>query len=180
MGIQPVILCGGSGTRLWPLSRQSFPKQFVPLIGGKSLLQLTLERVAGFASGGAGVICVGSEEHRFMISEAMEAADIESIKEPMLKSFRQFADEQGEDRLALAALTRARDGEFTREQLSTVEVPTLVIAGAYDELAGNAENLAKAFPDGRAVTIPGCDHFSAIPHVLYKATVFDFLDGTLP
>ena len=44
--VQPVILCGGSGTRLWPLSRKSFPKQFVPLIGDKSLLQLTLERVA--------------------------------------------------------------------------------------------------------------------------------------
>ena len=44
--ITPVILCGGSGTRLWPLSRKSFPKQFVPLIDNKSLLQLTLERVA--------------------------------------------------------------------------------------------------------------------------------------
>eukprot|EP01041_Mallomonas_annulata_P029925 gene29926-biopygen22457 len=36
MSITPVILCGGSGTRLWPLSRQSFPKQFVPLVGDKS------------------------------------------------------------------------------------------------------------------------------------------------
>ena len=44
--VTPVILCGGSGTRLWPLSRNNFPKPFVPLIGGKSLLQLTLERVA--------------------------------------------------------------------------------------------------------------------------------------
>ncbi len=44
--ITPVVLCGGSGTRLWPLSRKSFPKQFVPLIGNKSLLQLTLERVS--------------------------------------------------------------------------------------------------------------------------------------
>jgi mannose-1-phosphate guanylyltransferase/mannose-6-phosphate isomerase len=43
MKITPVVLCGGSGTRLWPLSRKSFPKQFVPLIGSKSLLQLTLE-----------------------------------------------------------------------------------------------------------------------------------------
>ena len=43
--ITPVVLCGGSGTRLWPLSRKLFPKQFVPLIDGKSLLQLTLERV---------------------------------------------------------------------------------------------------------------------------------------
>ena len=43
--IIPVILCGGSGTRLWPLSRKSFPKQFVPLIDGKSLLQLTLKPI---------------------------------------------------------------------------------------------------------------------------------------
>jgi len=61
-----------------------------------------------------------------------------------------------------------------------LKVPVLVGAGANDELAGDPEDLAKVFPDGRAVTIPGCDHFSAIPHALYKATVFDFLDGTLP
>ncbi len=113
------------------------------------------------------------------MAEAMEATDPESIKEPMLKSFRQFADEQGEDRLALAALTRNRDPQLTREELGKLEVPVLVVAGARDELAGDAEALAKVFPDGRAVTLPGCDHFSAIPHALYKATVFDFLDGTL-
>jgi mannose-1-phosphate guanylyltransferase / mannose-6-phosphate isomerase len=71
--IQPVILCGGAGTRLWPLSRQAFPKQFVPLIGGKSLLQLTLERVVSLASP-EGIVCVGAEEHRFLLSDAMEAA----------------------------------------------------------------------------------------------------------
>jgi mannose-1-phosphate guanylyltransferase/mannose-6-phosphate isomerase len=88
VGIQPVILCGGSGTRLWPLSRKSFPKQFVPLIGGKSLLQLTLERVVGLSSAGAGAICVGSEEHRFLISEAMEAAGIQGkvILEPVARN----------------------------------------------------------------------------------------------
>lgn len=79
MGIQPVILCGGSGTRLWPLSRKAFPKQFVALVDGKSLLQLTLERVAGLNDSlgdGGGVLCVGSEEHRFLIAEAMEAAGV--------------------------------------------------------------------------------------------------------
>ena len=79
MGIQPVILCGGSGTRLWPLSRKSYPKQFVPLVGGKSLLHLTLERVVGLTNKGdknAQVICVGSEDHRFLISETMEAAGV--------------------------------------------------------------------------------------------------------
>ena len=57
--ITPVVLCGGSGTRLWPLSRKSFPKQFVPLIGNKSLLQLTLERVFLLSKS---VICVASDE----------------------------------------------------------------------------------------------------------------------
>jgi mannose-1-phosphate guanylyltransferase / mannose-6-phosphate isomerase len=69
--ITPVILCGGSGTRLWPLSRRSFPKQFVPLIGNKSLLHLTLERVARL---NPHVIAVASEDHRFLVTDIMWAA----------------------------------------------------------------------------------------------------------
>ena len=71
--IIPVILCGGSGTRLWPLSRKSFPKQFVPLIGDKSLLQLTLERVKPL---GQSVICVASDEHRFLVDQSMKTAKV--------------------------------------------------------------------------------------------------------
>ena len=80
--IIPVILCGGSGTRLWPLSRKSFPKQFVPLIGHKSLLQLTLERVKPL---GSSVICVASDEHRFLVAESMKAAKVagQVLLEPM-------------------------------------------------------------------------------------------------
>ena len=70
MNITPVILCGGSGTRLWPLSRQSFPKQFVPLLGDKSLLQLTLERLAWCESP---PVCVASEDHRFLVADAIES-----------------------------------------------------------------------------------------------------------
>ncbi len=65
--IKPVILCGGSGTRLWPLSRESFPKQFVPLIEEKSLLQLTLDRVKSLRS----PICVTNEEHRFFVQDLL-------------------------------------------------------------------------------------------------------------
>ena len=71
--ITPVILCGGSGTRLWPLSRKLFPKQFVPLIDGKCLLQLTLERVSLLSHS---VICVASEDHRFLVAEAMQSAKV--------------------------------------------------------------------------------------------------------
>lgn len=71
--ITPVILCGGAGTRLWPLSRKSHPKQFVPLIGDKSLLQTTLNRVALL---GQQVVCISAEEHRFLVVEAMDAAQV--------------------------------------------------------------------------------------------------------
>ncbi|WP_372662895.1 mannose-1-phosphate guanylyltransferase, partial [Hydrogenophaga sp.] len=68
--ITPIILCGGSGTRLWPLSRQSFPKQFVPLVGEKNLLQLTLARLAWCEQA---VVCVAAEEHRFLVADALES-----------------------------------------------------------------------------------------------------------
>lgn len=87
--IQPVILCGGSGTRLWPLSRKSFPKQFVPLVGNKSLLQLTLQRVALLGRhASAQVMCVAAEDHRFLVAETMEAAQVSGaiILEPIARN----------------------------------------------------------------------------------------------
>lgn len=69
--IIPVILCGGSGTRLWPLSRKSFPKQFVFLIDDESLLQLTLERVRDLHGQ---VITVAAEDHRFLVIDALQRA----------------------------------------------------------------------------------------------------------
>lgn len=87
--IYPVILCGGSGTRLWPLSRKAFPKQFIPLLAGKSLLQLTLERVAPLLEGVTdGITCVSSEEHRFLVAEAAAEAGVavRQILEPQPKN----------------------------------------------------------------------------------------------
>jgi mannose-1-phosphate guanylyltransferase / mannose-6-phosphate isomerase len=71
--ITPVVLCGGSGTRLWPLSRKSFPKQFVPLVNGKSLFELTIARLSHLSNQ---LICVTAEEHRFLVSEAAPQAQI--------------------------------------------------------------------------------------------------------
>lgn len=71
--LTPVILCGGSGTRLWPLSRKALPKQFVPLVDDKSLLQLTLERVRLLAPE---ALAVAAEEHRFLVQEAADAAGL--------------------------------------------------------------------------------------------------------
>jgi len=87
--IYPIILCGGSGTRLWSLSRKAFPKQFVSLMGEKSLLQLTLERVAQLTDGNAGRIsCVAAEEHRFLLADVAAYAGLEvhQILEPQPKN----------------------------------------------------------------------------------------------
>ena len=71
--VHPIVLCGGSGTRLWPLSRQSFPKQFTPLIDNKSLLLLTLERLKKI---NPKIMCVGAEEHRFYISQDLDRLNL--------------------------------------------------------------------------------------------------------
>jgi len=113
------------------------------------------------------------------MAKAMLADDPATITDPMLKSFRQFADEQGEDLKALAAVTRVKNMPFRRDAMGELPTPVLVVSGVGDTLAGDPEGLADVFPHGHAVAVPGCDHFSAIPHALTKAAVFDFLDGLL-
>jgi mannose-1-phosphate guanylyltransferase/mannose-6-phosphate isomerase len=66
----PVLLSGGSGTRLWPLSREAYPKQFLPLFGDLSLLQRTWQRLEGLPC--AAPLLVANEEHRFMVAEQMQ------------------------------------------------------------------------------------------------------------
>src|ERR1051326_776385 len=68
--IHPVILSGGSGTRLWPMSRSLFPKQLLALRGERSLLQETAQRVIG-DPGFAAPLIVANEEHRFIIAEQL-------------------------------------------------------------------------------------------------------------
>jgi mannose-1-phosphate guanylyltransferase/mannose-6-phosphate isomerase len=74
--IVPAILCGGSGTRLWPLSRELYPKQFLPLYGEKTLLQETILRMQGLPDLEQPV-CVCGEEHRFMVAEQIRALGLQ-------------------------------------------------------------------------------------------------------
>lgn len=82
--VQPVILCGGSGTRLWPLSREGFPKQFLCLTGDESLFQQAARRLAWLGADKLGVaelavqapIIVTGEEHRFLAAEQLREAGI--------------------------------------------------------------------------------------------------------
>ena len=78
MKIYPVIMCGGSGTRLWPASRPSRPKQFIPLAGNRSLFQDTVLRVAPLADHGGRLVVVGGVTHRPWIVEQLEQVGIEA------------------------------------------------------------------------------------------------------
>ena len=73
--IIPVILAGGSGTRLWPLSRECHPKQLLALVNDKTMLQNTLLRVQGLQGVGAPIV-VCTEEHRFLVAEQVRAMGI--------------------------------------------------------------------------------------------------------
>lgn len=80
----PVIMSGGSGTRLWPLSRQLYPKQLLPLMGASSMLQETVARLDGLDFQSSIIIC--NEEHRFIVAEQLRESNLNNcdiILEPI-------------------------------------------------------------------------------------------------
>ncbi|MEM1160173.1 MAG: mannose-1-phosphate guanylyltransferase/mannose-6-phosphate isomerase [Pseudomonadota bacterium] len=77
--ITPVLLCGGAGTRLWPLSRKSYPKQFADLVGDETLFQASARRLSGDGDGyayGAPLVVTGAD-FRFIVAEQLQAAGID-------------------------------------------------------------------------------------------------------
>ncbi len=139
------------------------------------------ERIDRLILGGVGgrVIDGGGPmaQSKMTMAEAMRIADPEAIPDKTLKGFRRFADQEGSDRLALAACSEGAGRAVTAEDFASIRTPSLIVAGALDDIAGDPQRLADTFPDARSVTLPGCDHFSATPHALFKASVFDFLEG---
>ncbi|MBP6700694.1 MAG: mannose-1-phosphate guanylyltransferase/mannose-6-phosphate isomerase [Halioglobus sp.] len=74
--LTPVLLSGGVGSRLWPVSRETHPKQFLPLASELSMLQETLRRTSGLEEGPPLVVC--NEEHRFMVAEQLRQVNIKA------------------------------------------------------------------------------------------------------
>ncbi len=74
MTITPILLCGGSGTRLWPLSRKSFPKQFTDVVGEESLFQASARRFTG--AGFADPVVITGSDFRFIVTEQLEEVGI--------------------------------------------------------------------------------------------------------
>lgn len=102
--VVPVIMAGGSGTRLWPLSRELFPKQFLALTGGESMLQATLNRLAGLPVVAPLVIC--NESHRFLVAEQLRQLGALSQNILLESAARNTAPA-----VALAALHAMRGGK---------------------------------------------------------------------
>ena len=122
----PVILCGGSGTRLWPLSRTGFPKQFLCLTGSESMFQQAAKRLAGLGNEQiqiAAPLIVSGEDHRFLASEQLRESGVvlgAALLEPVGRNTAPA--------LTLAALAATQNGQDT----------VLVVTPADQTVANNA------------------------------------------
>ena len=143
--IIPVILSGGSGTRLWPLSRELYPKQLLPLLGDQTMLQATLERLEGLEAV-AEPIVVCNEEHRFLVAEQLRQAGVKTAAILLEPVGRNTAPA-----VALAAATALQ------EQAQGVDPVLLVLpadhvirdAGTFRQAVATGAQLAE---DGKLVT----------------------------
>ncbi len=144
---QPVILCGGSGTRLWPLSRTGFPKQFLCLTGNESLFQQAAQRLVALGNEHIDVaapLIVSGEDHRFLASEQLREVGIAlgaALLEPVGRNTAPA--------LTLAALAATQDGQD----------PVLVVTPADQTVANNVgftaavQQAIKAAADGTIVIL---------------------------
>jgi len=137
--IVPVILAGGMGTRLWPLSREHYPKQLMPVMGGEhSLLQLTVMRLSGLEDT-ARPIVVCNEEHRFMVAAHLQLDNLRPsaiLLEPVGRNTAPAA--------AVAALEASKDGSD----------PVLLVMPS-DHVIRNTDAFGAAVEAGRRLACEG-------------------------
>ena len=133
--LQPVLLSGGAGTRLWPLSREGYPKQFLPLVGEDTMLQATWRRIAPIAD--LPPIVVANDDHRFLAAEQLRLVGVEHpaiLLEPVGRNTAPA--------IAAAALQAMRDGAD----------PVLLVLPS-DHVVANED----AFRDAVRVAMPAAD-----------------------
>lgn len=118
---------------------------------------------------------MGDPARREMIASALLAPDKNKIANPVARAFRDFAEQPGKDIEALAACMRGDRKSYTAADLARARQPVLVVCGGGDVLTGAPDALAAAFPHGRAVTVPGRDHMTAVGDKVYKEAVLKFL-----
>jgi len=158
--LQPVLLSGGSGTRLWPLSREAYPKQFLALAGDNTMLQDTWLRVAPLA--GAPPVVVANEEHRFLAAEQLRLCGVEQAAillepagrntAPAIAAAALQARASGDDPLLLVLpsdhVVRDADAfrDAVRRALPAAEAGALVTFGIVPESAETGFGYIQAEP----------------------------------
>ena len=139
--VTPVLLCGGVGSRLWPVSRQGRPKQYLNLIGENSLLQQTLKRINGVEQSAPIIVC--NEEHRFLVAEQLRQLGITAptiILEPEGKNTAPA--------IALAALAAS----VSDPDVNLLVLPADHYVGKPTALVDAIEKASSASAQGKLVT----------------------------
>jgi pimeloyl-ACP methyl ester carboxylesterase len=149
---------------------------------GLRFVALFPELVSRLALGGVGETYlkgprVSDPERRDAIADALLTEDKDSISDPRARLFRDFSEQQGKDRLALAACMRAMSPPLPVAVLQSFLLPILVVDGDQDFIAGPSGPLAAIFPHGSAAIVPGRDHMSAVGARPTRQAVLDFLQG---
>lgn len=147
MRIQPVILAGGTGTRLWPLSRELYPKQLLSLIGEHSLLQTTLIRV-NLIPGTLPPIIVVGEEHRFLTCSQVEELHL-------FPQYRILLEPLGKDTAPAvcgAALFAQQENKKDKEDILLLILPADHLIARPDDFVRAAERAGELAEQGKLAT----------------------------
>lgn len=109
------------------------------------------------------------------VAEALEAASLDDVTDPVGRTFRAFADQTRSDRKALAACLRGTRDLMSKQEAARIDVPVLIAVGTTDDVAGSAHALGDIIPGSEVLDIPNRDHMRAVGDKVYKSGVIDFL-----
>jgi pimeloyl-ACP methyl ester carboxylesterase len=132
-------------------------------------------RLRSAVFGGIGIGLIEGGGPGETVAEALEAATLEDVTDPVGRTFRAFADQTRSDRRALAACLRGSRRLMTRDEAAGITVPVLIAVGTMDDIAGSAEALGNIIPGAEVLDIPNRDHMRAVGDKVYKTGVLEFL-----
>jgi len=136
------------------------------------------DRLGRLVLGGTGENLIEGSSIPSGVAEAMEAASVEVLVDPVQKMFRQFAEATKSDLKALAACGRGARYKFSEAELAGIDLPVLIAVGTEDAIAGDPKRLGTLFRNAHMLEIPGRDHNRAVGDLVFKRGSLAFLDGT--
>lgn len=132
-------------------------------------------RSAVFGGMGMAMVDGGGEGSEERIASALEAPSLEAVADDAYRIYREFAEQTGADRKALAACIRGARESIPPERLAQLKMPVLVAIGTRDAVAGSADGLVRLIPGAKALDIPDREHLQATGDKVFKAGVLEFL-----